>query len=280
MSKRTKAEVSMDRDSLYQIAEIMRNSITGGKGISLEEYKRLAVSTPMRKIGYSFAWMLKNEVGMRDFFPLEIISIISSRISNRYRFDEYADSVIVANRNRTAKEIGMLLCVDRDTIAHRAQERGIQLKLECHKFSQQEDEIIKKFITMGTVFIGKLIKGATRQAIWQRAKFLGLLVQRKRFVKYSEEELKILEQADLAEESDEGIARKLGNRTARSVFQKRSQIRKLRKKLFIWRHHPKKWRYVLANYKTMTYEQIAEKLGLTYSQVMHKAWRKGLRKRP
>ena len=265
-----------DRDALCQIAERIINSITAGRGVSLAEYQELAASVSAKEIGFSLVWILKNERRLSEFFPDEIIHIISSGMK-RYRFDDFADSFIVSHSNMTAEKMGALFFTDRSVIARRAKKLGIKLRRERRHFSPEEDVFIKKYALTDIDFAARTI-GVTRCVAVRRARLLGLHVPRRKFIKYLPEELEILKRADFARENDKEMAGRLKNRTAGAVARKRRETGKLRRRVFVWRHHAKKWQYLRANYHVMTSRQIAKKLHLTCSQVEKKAWHEGLRK--
>jgi len=273
----TKVNVNWSEDKLYQMAEEIRYSIIDGKAVSLKRYKALASSVPMEKIRFSLAWILKNEKKIWKFFPDDIIEIISSRLGKHYRFDEYADSFIKAHSDMTARGIGTFLCVSRSAVGYRAKELGITLRSERHTFSWKEDKLTKKYVT-NLNFVAQKI-GVTWMSVFRRARRLGLHVPRKKSVRYSKKELGIIESADLTKETDEIIASRMNHRTVKSVAKKRRKTGKLRRECFVWRQHPEKWRYLLSKHKTMSYERIGIRLGLTRSQVAWKAWHEGLRKK-
>ena len=271
-------KIEWSENSLRLMAEEIINSITGGKGISLEEYKSLASKTPVKKIGFSLAWILKNERRMKEFFPDEIISIISSRLNGQYRFDKRADYFIKTHNNMTANDIGALLFAKRSMVYRRASALGIPLKQERHSHSPQDDALIRKYVSTNLDHAAETI-GVTWYGAFQRARRLGLHVPRGRSPKYSEKELEILKRADLAKKSDEEIARILKRRTAYSVSLKRREMGKKRRKHFVvWRRFPQKMQYLIDNYRSMTYRQIAREIKLTPSQVRSKAWAMGLKK--
>lgn len=278
MSSKPKKTISWDEDAIKWMADTIHVAITGGRPILISQFKELARSMPLNKIGFSFIWILTKSERILEFFPDEIAEILSSRLK-RFRFDSFAIDFIKQHKDMTHKQIARLFFVDRETIASRTNILGVKLIAERHRFTEEEDKIIETHAANDIGLAAKLI-GVSRGAAEQRARILEFPVPRHRFVKYSQKELQMIRKADLEGKSDEEIAKMLVNRTADAVSRKRQQLRKLRKQLFLWRDHPEKWQFVLNHYKTMTFPQIAKKLHLRYSQVMKKAWNEGLVKRP
>jgi len=278
MFVRTRNNIRWSEDSIKHMAEVMVKSITNGKSVSLQEYINLARTVSMNKMGFSLAWILKREGKLIEFLPDEVAKIISARLERRYLFDRHACSFIRAHQDMTSEEIGMLLFTDGDAVKRKAKKMGVKIKKSTrYHFSPEDDAVIEKYVDTD-LNQAAIIIGVSERSVFQRAKMIGLVVTKKRFVKYSEEELEILEQGFIAKQTDAQIAKKLKNRTVESVGSMRLKLGKLKRSIFSWKHWEYKWQYILENYQTMTYQQIADNLCLTRAQVAQKASKEGLRK--
>jgi hypothetical protein len=118
----------------------------------------------------------------------------------------------------------------------------------------------------------------SRGAARSRVRRLGLTTKRLDYRHYSKEEIKILTNADLYRGVDRELAEKCHRSLGAISIKRRRLGLKIMKSRFVWSKHPEALDYLRANYKTMTYRQIAEHLGLEEKKVVCKAEREGLRK--
>jgi len=265
--------IEWDSETLFEIAEKTRIAITGGKAVSLQEYQKLAASVPLKKIGYSFGWIVVNDPRMAYYLPAEIISAISARIK-RYKFDAFAISFIKNHPEMTAAQIGSLLFVSPKVIAKKAKRLNIKLAKTRHVFSKDEDAIIKRY-KKNPDKAAQLL-GVNRAAILHRAGVLGIEVGKKK-EPYKKRELVFLQTVNLDNCSDSSIARKLGRKPS-AIARKRRALGVFRRNIFNWRNNPRKLEQMRCLLKKgLTYREIALKLGLTEAQVAKKAWRSKLK---
>ncbi|MCX6721871.1 MAG: hypothetical protein NTY04_01635, partial [Candidatus Staskawiczbacteria bacterium] len=188
----------------------------------------LAASTPMKKMGFSFVWILKGEEMLEKFFPDEVVSVLLNRLK-RSLFDAYADSFLRTHQDMTAKEVGKLLFMEMGTVLMRAKKIGVKLKAERHRSSPEKDELIRKHVATDIGIAAKAM-GVDRNVVVHRANFLGLHIPKKRFIRWREEELSVLNQAVLDGKNDKEISGMLPNRTEAAVSLKRREIIRRAKK--------------------------------------------------
>jgi len=66
-------EAGLSYDELESLAEEIRFVLTGGKGVTIEEYVRLTRETSYLKFGYRKLKAIHNEPTLSSFFPQEVL---------------------------------------------------------------------------------------------------------------------------------------------------------------------------------------------------------------
>jgi len=221
MSVKSKRTIRWEEDSIEQMAELVRISITKGKAVTISDYERLATAVPIGKLCPSIIWILKNEDVLKNFFPDSVAEMLSSKM-RRSKFDSYADEFLRKHRHMTAREIGELFFMDKATVSLRAKKIGVVLNKERHRFSAEQDQIIKEHL--GNIDVAASMIGVDRGAVVHRANFLGLHIPKKRFIVWGDDELKTLNEALASGKKDKEISELLQSRTEVAVALKRREI--------------------------------------------------------
>ena len=206
------------------MAEAVRLAITDGRAVSIAEYKNLAATVPLEKIGFSFVWILVHAHEIKKFFPDAVADALSARLKN-FEFDSFALKFLEDHKHFTASEIGKLFFVDGHTIAQKS--RGLKIKLKAGRrlFSQEEKETIREYASTDIGIAAKKI-GITRREATYQAKFLGLKVKRQRFIEWSAQEDQVVRQAMLDKKTDEETSNMLPGRSKNAVMKRRWKLQK------------------------------------------------------
>jgi hypothetical protein len=212
----------LTENELMDIANEVRIRITGGRGVTLEDYANLAKSKKGDEIGLFYLWAIKQHPNIKTYFPDNILEILSKKVGRHY-------------------------------------------------YSENENQLIKENAIRGVKYLA-LELNVPPYCVYKQARLIGVKIPRGDYTFYSAEEEQMVLREGL-NQTDEALAEKLRGRSSRSIQIKRLNAGLKKKELFYWSKNPEKENYLIRHYNRLTYDQIANKLGLRYHQVKTKVER-------
>lgn len=131
----------LSENELMNIANEVRIRITGGKGVTLEDYANLAESKKGDEIGLFYLWAIKQNPSMGAYFPDNILKILSKKVG-RHFYSEEENRLIRENAVRGIKYLSLELNVPPYCVYKQARLIGVKIPRSDYTFYSAEEEHI------------------------------------------------------------------------------------------------------------------------------------------
>ena len=129
----------LSENELMKIADEVRVRITGGRGVTLEDYASLAESKKGDEIGLFYLWAIRSNPTMGTYFPDNILKILSKKTGRHY-YSEEENRLIKENAVRGIKYLSLTLNVPPYCAYKQARLIGVKIPRSDYAFYSADEE--------------------------------------------------------------------------------------------------------------------------------------------
>ena len=140
-------------DELRELADEIRQVITGNKGVTLPDYIKAAGTITPSKLGYRKSRAIKCESSLVSYFPDEVFSALQNMTGVATRFDNTDDEFLRRNINKDNQWLSDHLYINKNTLYHHIQAKGWDREAKIHEYTKAEENFLRENFSKGVKWL-------------------------------------------------------------------------------------------------------------------------------
>jgi len=132
------------------IAKEIVQLITKGEGLTLDEYVSRAEAITVNDLGYRKSKALAEDPAMCVFIPDEVISVFREKDLTSPRFNKSDDDYLRKHQHKPTVWLAKRFYTNTSPIRQRMENIGLSPTSSIHKYSEEEEAIIRKYVARGS----------------------------------------------------------------------------------------------------------------------------------